>query len=153
MREISCWVMPFSALFLLSSLLEKSVDAVFEQLGGRKRPTDFRKSKRFSEGDQLAELLKPKRKPGWMRQVQYDLSQDSLVIRELKMGGKVIITTLLLVKKTSKKQLKALYYDHRHVELDLHNIKTTLGMDSLSCMAPKMIEKEIWIYILAGNFI
>ena len=34
-----------------------------------------------------------------------------------------------------------------HVELDLRNIKTTLGMETLSCKTPDMCEKEVWVYI------
>src|SRR5699024_2255163 len=37
--------------------------------------------------------------------------------------------------------------------LDLRNIKSTLGMDQLSCKTPAMVEKEIWIYLLAYNLI
>ena len=40
-----------------------------------------------------------------------------------------------------------------HVELDLRNIKTTLGMEMLSCKTPAMAEKEIWVYLLAYNLI
>lgn len=38
-------------------------------------------------------------------------------------------------------------------ELDLRNIKTTLGMDALSCKSPEMCEKEMWVYLLAYNLI
>ena len=40
-----------------------------------------------------------------------------------------------------------------HVELDLRNIKTTLGMDVLRCLTPEMIEKELWVSLLAYNLI
>ncbi len=36
---------------------------------------------------------------------------------------------------------------------DLRNIKTTLGMSTVSCKTPDMVEKEIWIYLLAHNLI
>jgi len=39
------------------------------------------------------------------------------------------------------------------VELDLRNIKTTLGMAVLSCKTPQMCEKELWVYLLAYNLI
>jgi hypothetical protein len=39
------------------------------------------------------------------------------------------------------------------VELDLRNIKTTLGMETLSCKTPQMCEKEFWAYLLAYNLI
>jgi Transposase DDE domain len=143
----------FGSYFLLVSLLEKGVDAVFEQMGARKRTTDFRQGKRLGPKDHLVELRKPKIKPDWMTQAQYDEAPESLIIRELKTGGKVMITTLLSPKQASKKQLKALYKDRWHVELDLRSIKTTLGMETLSCKTPQMIEKEIWVYFLAYNLI
>ena len=143
----------FGSYFFLASLLEKGVDAVFEQMGGRKLTTDFRKGERLGTKDHRVKLLKPKEKPDWMTQAQYDVAPDSLVIRELKTGGKVLITTLLSPKQASKKQLKALYKNRWHVELDLRNIKTTLGMEKLSCKTPQMIEKEMWVYFLAYNLI
>jgi hypothetical protein len=39
------------------------------------------------------------------------------------------------------------------VELDLRAIKTTLGMETLSCKTPAMAQKEIWVYLLAYNLI
>jgi len=48
-----------------------------------------------------------------------------------------------------KDALKMLYRQRWNVELDLRNIKTTLGMETLSCRTPDMAIKEIWIYLLA----
>lgn len=39
------------------------------------------------------------------------------------------------------------------MELDLRHIKTTLGMETLSCKTPAMAQKEIWVYLLAYNLI
>jgi hypothetical protein len=36
---------------------------------------------------------------------------------------------------------------------DFRNIKTTLGMEILSCKTPEMVIKEIWVYFLAHNLI
>ena len=88
-----------------------------------------------------------------MCQEEYDQAPGTLTIRELKVGKKILITTLLSPKCASKLELKALYQERWHVELDLRNIKTTLGMEVLSCRSPDMIEKEIWIYFLAYNLI
>jgi Transposase DDE domain len=77
----------------------------------------------------------------------------TLTIRELRTGGKTLVTTLLCPKQTSKADLRLLYRDRWHVELDLRNIKTTLGMERLSCQRPHMAVKEIWVYLLAYNLI
>lgn len=39
------------------------------------------------------------------------------------------------------------------MELDLACLKTTLGMDVLRCRTPAMVEKELWVYLLAYNLI
>jgi len=39
------------------------------------------------------------------------------------------------------------------VELDILNIKTTRGMETLSCKTPMMGEKGMWVYLLAYNLI
>lgn len=49
--------------------------------------------------------------------------------------------------------LEALYRRRWHVELDVRNIKTTLGMDQLRCRTPEMARKELWVYLLADNLI
>ena len=143
----------YGTYFLLASLRERGVDAVFEQMGARKRITDFRKGKQLGSKDHLIELTKPKKKPDWMGQDQYDNTPEILVIRELCIKGKVLITTLLSPKEVPKAELKSLYKKRWQIEVDFRNIKTTMGMETLSCKTPDMSEKEIWVYFLAYNLI
>jgi hypothetical protein len=143
----------YASYFLLCSLLQRGVDGVFEQYGARKRSTDFRRGPRLGQRDHLITLSKPKNKPDWMTQADYDQVPDMVTVRELHTGGKTLVTTLLCPKQTPKSALKELYRSRWHVELDLRNIKTTLGMEMLSCKTPVMAEKEIWVYLLAYNLI
>lgn len=143
----------YASYFLLCALRERGVEAVFEQQGARRRRTDFRRGERVGTRDHLIALCKPKRKPDWMTPDQYTQAPESLTVRELASGGKILVTTLLCPKQTPKAALKALYYERWHVELDLRHIKTTLGMEMLSCKTPAMAQKEIWIYLLAYNLI
>ena len=51
-------------------------------------------------------------------------------------------------------EVLAMLYAHRwDVELDLRNLKTTTGMDVLSCQTPQMNEKQLWVHLLAYNVI
>lgn len=143
----------FATYFLLASLLERGVDGVFEQLGARKRVTDFRRGEKLGPKDRLIGLTKPKQKPDWMSQADYDSAPEHIRVRELETNGKLLVTTLLSAKAYPKHELKALYKKRWHVEVDLRHIKTTLGMETLSCKTPQMIEKEIWVYLLAYNLI
>ncbi len=143
----------FGTYFLLAALQHKHVNAVFEQMGARKRVTDFRTGRRLGVKDHVITLTKPKKKPDWMMQETYDGAPKTLAIRELKINGKILITTFLSTQDATRDELKALYKKRWNIEVDFRNLKTTMGMDVLSCKTPDMIEKEIWVYFLAYNLI
>ena len=88
-----------------------------------------------------------------MSREQYRCYPDEITVREVKVGKKVLVTTFLSPKKTSKPALGQLFQQRWQVELDLRNIKTTLGMEALSCKTPQMCEKEMWVYMMAYNLI
>lgn len=143
----------FATYFLLCALVERGVDAVFEQHGARQRTTDFSLGQRLGARDHLLVLSKPAIKPDWMSPEDYARAPARMTVRELRVGGKTLVTTLLCPKQTPSDAIKRLYRDRWHVELDLRNIKTTLGMEQLSCQTPAMVVKEIWVYLLAYNLI
>src|SRR5450756_2345519 len=143
----------YATYFLLCALRERGIDAVVEQHGARQLTTDFRRGQRLGPRDHLIVLQKPVLKPDWMSQADYEQAPDTLTVRELRTGGKTLVTTLLDPKQTSKSDVKLLYCSRWHVELDLRNIKTTLEMERLSCLSPEMAIKEIWVYLLAYNLI
>lgn len=143
----------YATYFLYCSLQTMGVDAVFEQHGSRRLNTDFRIGTQLGKRDHLITLAKPKKCPVWMTQDEYDQCPDNMIVRELFTGGKILVTTLLCPKATTKREIRALYKARWHVELDFRNIKTTLGMDILSCRTPERVEKEIWVYLLAYNLI
>lgn len=143
----------YATYFLLCALKDKGVDGVFEQYGARKLTTDFNKGEVLGTRDHIITINKSKKKPDWMAQDEYDRAPDTLRVRELKTGGKILVTTLLCPQKTHKVALRKLYKDRWHIEMDFRNIKTTMGMETLSCRTPSMVEKEMWIYLLAYNLI
>lgn len=143
----------FATYFLLTTLFARGIDAVFEQHGARRRSTDFRCGKRIGTRDHLIVLQKPVLKPGWMSASDYEEAPTSITVREVHVGGKILVTTLLCAKETSKAELHELYRNRWQVELDLRNIKATLGMATLTCHTPAMCLKELWVYLLAYNLI
>jgi DDE family transposase len=143
----------YATYFLLSELVHRGVDGVFEQHGARRRSTDFSLGEKLGERDHLIVLDKPKSKPEWMSQADYDQAPETLRVRELHTGGKILVTTLSCPRRTPQPAIKALYRRRWQVELDLRHIKTTLGMEMLSCKTPEMATKELWVYLLAYNLI
>ena len=86
-----------------------------------------------------------------MAPAQYDEAPDTLAIREVLAGGKLLVSTLLCPRQTPKSEIKALYRQRWHAVLDLRCLKTTLGMEMLSCCTPEMAMKELRVYLLAYN--
>ncbi len=97
----------YGSYFLLCALRARGCDGLFAQQGARSRSTDFRRGQRLGERDHVIELHKPK--PDWMTATQYAQAPATLRVRELKVGGKLLVTTLLCPKQTAKADLHRLY--------------------------------------------
>lgn len=140
----------FCSYFLIADMRRRGVDVLFEQHGAR--ITDFRSGEPLGVRDHLVWWSKPAR-PDWMSVEEYHGYTDEIKVREVKVGKKVLVSTFLSPRKTPKAALEELYWQRWNVELDLRNIKTTLGMEVLRCKTPPMCEKEFWAYLLAYNLI
>lgn len=136
--------------FLIATLARAGVDVLFAQQGSR--ITDFRRGKRLDKRDHLVAWKKPVR-PAWMTPEQYEAFDDEMWLRETQVKHQILVTTMTDHRKVSKAELGELYTRRWHVELDLRNIKTTMGMQVLRCQTPQMNEKELWVHLLAYNLI
>ena len=137
--------------WLIATLMARGVDVLFEQNGAR--ITDFRRGQSLGTRDHIVHWPKPAARPEWMTPEQYAGFPDEIVVREVKVARQVLVTTLLDHRKVSKDDLSELYARRWNVELDLRNLKTTTGMDVLSCQTPEMNEKQLWVHLLAYNVI
>jgi IS4 transposase len=137
--------------FLVATLMAAGVDGLFEQNGSRL--TDFRRGQSLGARDHIVRWPKPAARPEWMTPEQYARAPDELTLREVKVAHQVLVTTMVDHGQVSKHDLSALYARRWNVELDLRNLKTTTGMDVLSCQTPQMNEKQLWVHLLAYNVI
>lgn len=143
----------YPTYFLLHALQQRGIDGVFEQYGARQCVTDFRRGKQLGKCDHLLQILKPKRRPDWMTEEEYERAPAYMTVRELRAEHKTLVTTLTCPAQTPAVDLALFYRERWHVELDFRNIKTTMKMDKLRCTTPAMVVKEIWVYVLAYNLI
>ena len=143
----------FSTYSLLSHAIEHGIDIVFVQNGARSRKTDFTKGKILGEDDHILTIKKPKDNPEWMDEDELKKIPKELKIREMRVGGKILITTMLCPKRNSIKTIKNLYKERWHIEVDFRNIKITLGLKEFKCKSPEMVIKEMWTSFLAYNII
>ena len=118
---------------------ESGVDVVFEQHGARK--TDFRRGQSIGARDHWMTRFKPSR-PVWMSPEAYEAFPDCLEVREMRVRGKILVTTLT-PQEASKNELGRLFADRWPVEVDLRHLKTTLGMEALKYKTAEMCEKAL----------
>jgi hypothetical protein len=137
--------------FLIASLQAAGVEMLFEQHGSRR--TDFRRGRALAQRDHVVSWCKPAGRPEWMTPEQYEAFPEQLTVRELKVGRRVLVTTLLAPRQAPKRELGELYQRRWNIELDLRAIKTTLGLETFSCKSPPMVQRELWVYLLAYNLI
>jgi hypothetical protein len=140
----------FCSYFLIAEMHQRGVDVPFEQRGAR--ITDFRRGEQLGVRDHRVNWEKPQR-PGWMSVEEYRLYPDETTLREVKVDKKVLVTTFLNPRQTPKRELGQLFWQRWNVGLDLRNVKSTLGMELFSCKTRLMVEKELWVYLLAYNLI
>jgi hypothetical protein len=118
--------------------------------------------KRLGPNDQLVRYFKPKVKPKWMTQEQYDSLPDSLVVREHRYrvnrkGFRVrqitLVTTLLDPVEYPVAELEAQFLDRWNIETDLDHLKTTLGAAVLHSKTVEGVTKELWAFALVYNLV
>jgi len=141
----------YCSYFQIATLQAAGVDVLFEQHGSR--ITDFRRGGSLAKRDHLVHWSKPETRPAWMSLEQYRAFPKQILVREAKVDGQVLVTTMQNARAVPKRELAALYARRWHIELDIRNIKTTLGMEVLRCLTPAMVEKELWVCLLAYNLI
>jgi len=141
-------------------LAQRGVDCVMRN--HQCRTVGVREVKQLGKGDRLIHWIKSKPMPkGWDR-TQWNAVPEILLLREITIHIEepgfrtekiVVATTLLDPNQFSKQAIAELYLKRWRVELYFRDIKITMGMDILRCKTPDMVQKELYMHILAYNLV
>jgi hypothetical protein len=149
----------FASFFGIAGLALRGVDGLFRM--HQRRKVDFRRGRRVGIEDHVVTWTKPER-PDWMDEAAYAQIPEALTVRELRITVQqpgfrvnelVLVTTMLDAEAYAKEELADLFLQRWNIELDLRSIKDVLQMDILRCKSPEMVQKEIWMHLLAYNLI
>lgn len=141
-------------------LEQRGVDSVM--LNHQCRSKGLRETKKLGEGDRLVEWLKGNNRPRWLSREEWDALPETFIVREItvhvavpgfRTKTLVIATTLRDPKACPAKEIAELYRRRWAIELYFRNIKTAMGADILRCKTPQMVEKELWMHVLAYNLL
>lgn len=146
----------FADFFLLS---QRGVDCVMRKNGRRKNACVI---KRIGRNDRIVRWDKSRLCPKWLPGRACLALPERLCVRELKVSVPYrgfrtqtifVVTTLLDPKQYPAYSLADLYFRRWKAELSFRDIKTTMGMDVLRCLTPKMILTELWMHVIAYNLV
>ena len=149
----------YCSYMMLAALVARGVD-VCTRLH-QCRPEDFRQGRRLGDYDRLVTWVRPER-PDWMTPQEYEEIPETLTLRMIQFDVKVpgrrtetitIVTTLTDPQDYTKEDIAELYGYRWNVELDLRAVKQTLGLDHVRCKSPHMVERELWVTLLAYNLV
>ena len=140
----------YAGYFMIARLLSQGVDVVTRQ--HQLRHTRFQRGEHLGKCDHVVHWPRPPR-PAWMDKATYATMPETLRLRECRVGGWILVSSLCDASMVSKQDLHELYSWRWHIELDFRAIKAVMQMDILRCKAPAMIEKEIAAHLLAYNLV
>jgi putative transposase len=149
----------YCSYFMVALVMSNGVDVVMRL--HQRRKYDFKQGEQLGEGDHIVVWEKPAR-PEWMAEELYALMPETIRMREVyrkvhepgyRVEELVIATTLLDAQEYGADEITELYLQRWQVEVDIRSLKVAMGMGSLRCKSPFMVEKEIWAHILGYNLV
>jgi len=140
----------YCTYWTLAMLKARGVDVLMRQHA--RRPHDFRCGTRLGRDDHVVQWQRPQR-PAWMDEHSYAAMPEQLAVREVRVNGRVLVTTLLEARTASAAQIDRLYRSRWNIEVDLRSIKAEMGMDILRCKTSPMIRKEVAVHLLAYTLV
>jgi hypothetical protein len=100
-------------------------------------------------------------KPRGMTGQQYRSYPETLAMRQVSVDARgknnraeqFKVVTTILDTSIGGGQIGELYQRRWDGEVDIRSIKSTMKMDILRCKTPTMVQKEIWVHLLAYNLL
>ena len=126
------------------------------------RPKDLRRGLRLGKKDRLWVWSRPRQKPRYLPKSLWKRVPEEFVVRVLEFQlscpgfrsqNVTLVTTLTDAEVYPARELAELYRRRWSIELWWRHLKTSMGMDVLSCQSPAMVHKELEMYLTAYNCI
>jgi hypothetical protein len=150
----------FGCFALLAAMPLQGVDVVARLHQGRN--LDLRRADKLGPEDWQITLHRPPIRPAYFKRSDWKRLPKTLRVRIIRSRLQIkgfrtrmiwIVTTLLDAKKYTRGAITDLYWRRWQMELSFRDLKTTMGMESLRCRTPEMIEKELLTFLIAHNFL
>jgi hypothetical protein len=152
----------YCTFYDIVGVMRRGCDAVFRLHA--KRPADLRRGRRLGHKDRLVTWERPTwtSRPRGMDLRTWLSLPETLTVRLIRFSVGIpgfrsesitVATTLLDPAAYPAETIAALYRDRWLIELRFRDIKITLGMDVLRGKSADVVQKEIFMHLMAYNLI
>lgn len=146
----------FCCYVLIALFLGRQVQSLFRL--HQRRAADLRRGQRLGKHDRLFTWHKPAVKPRYLPNTLWKRVAEELAVRVLRFTLTVpgfrpdaitLVTTLTDARAYPAHELARLDARRWRIELWFRHLKTTLGMETLRGLTPRMLHKELEMYFIA----
>jgi hypothetical protein len=147
--------------YVVAALLQGAGVDLIAAVAARSRRIDFRQAKKcLGPHDALFVWHKPPRPSPWLSEQEWRALPPEITVRLLTVAlvrrgfhteSLVLVTTLLDPALYPAAEILAAHARRWRLEMCLDDLKTTLGMESLRCQCPEMVQRELLIFLTTYN--
>jgi hypothetical protein len=151
----------FGNFVILTWLAGAGVD-LLARVPTNSRRVDFRHGRRMGRGDRVVRWCKGPRQGQWLSPAEWAALPADVAVRIVRAQVRqrgfrtrelTLVTTLLDPQLYPADELLAAYARRWRLELCFDDLKTTLGLESLKCLSPALVEKELLAGLIAHNLL
>lgn len=142
-------------LYNCYEILSKCITKKIHFVVPAKRKRNYNIIRSYGKGDDIIEILKPKKKSKWTNDNEYLLPK--IILRKIDYvspdGKNYTLFTSVLDKNIDKSDIQMLYLSRWDIEISIREIKTIMDINILRSKTPEMLKKELNISLAAYNLI
>ena len=151
----------FGHFVVLALLARIGVDMI-ARVSTASRRVDWRQGQRLGCDDRLHQWRKADSAPRWIPRRLWRRLPSTMTVRLVRSritvkGSRTqeitLVTTLLDAQAYPKEQILAAYLRRWRLEMNLKDLKSTLGLKELKCLTPDMLAKELLAGLLLHNLL
>jgi hypothetical protein len=150
-------------VYIVAAVLQLPGVDLLARVSSRNRKVDFRRAvKRLGPGDALFAWAKPPKASPMISLLEWLGLPPAITVRVLRVRvfqpgfrtrDLMLVTTLLDPQLYPREELLAAYARRWRMELGLKDLKATLDMQSLHCLSPALVEKELLVFLTVHNLL
>ena len=126
------------------------------------RRIDWRQGQRLGRDERLVTWRKSRVQPPYLTDEEWAALPEAITVRIVRVRVRqkgfrtrelVLVTTLLDAVAYPAAEIVEAYRRRWRLEMCLDDLKTTLGLDALRCLSPKMVQRELIMLLTAHNLV